>query len=568
MTKIGVFLCNCFGEIGGVIDLESIRKRLESDPAVDFVTVRESLCMPGDAAEAHARIRERGIGRVLLGACSPYGRMEMVRLALVKEGVDVRTVRAADLREGCAWVHGKDPAGATRKAANQLDMEIALLQNMRGSKDVAVGIQQEALVIGAGPAGLSAACGLARLGFQAHLVDRGTAPGGMLNMITRVYPTDVAGPEKLAALVEESRGNPRIRFYGKTKVASVKGYAGDFKVSLAGPEGSTSLRVGAVVLATGARILFPQGLYGYGKLKGVITQMEMERQFASGKPACRSAVFIQCVGARNAERPYCSTICCPLSLKNAMRIVDEVPGAKAAVLHRDIMTPGSVLEAYYRKALHKGVQFIRFDADRPPEVRGDGQVSGVEVFDAISGKTRTIETDLLVLSTPLVADPESAALARMLEIPVDRHGFIAEVYPVHPVETRNDGVFICGTARWPVSSDQAIAQGEAAAVKAASFLGRQTVSALAMGRVPGAKLGHAEADAGACTGCGNCVAVCPYRACRLQRTGNRSVSRVIKVRCKACGSCVSVCPNGAMQIPEQNYRVTGEMIRRAFREVR
>jgi len=296
--------------------------------------------------------------------------------------------------------------------------------------------------------------------------------------------------------------------------------------------------------------------------------MEMERQFASGKPACRSAVFIQCVGARNAERPYCSTICCPLSLKNAMRIIDEVTGAKATVLHRDIMTPGSVLEAYYRKALRKGVQFIRFDADRPPEARGDGQVSAVDVFDAINGTNRTIETDLLVLSTPLVADPESAALARMLEIPVDRHGFIAEVYPVHPVETRNDGVFICGTARWPVSSDQAVAQGEAAAVKAASFLGRQTVQALTMSRVPGTKLGHAEADASACTGCGNCVAVCPYSACKLQRTGNRSVSRVIKVRCKACGSCASVCPNGAMQIPEQNYRVTGAMIRRAFREER
>ena len=259
MTKTGVFLCNCYGEIGKVIDLESIRKRLEADPAVDFVSVRESLCMPGDAAEARALVRGRGIGKVLLGACSPYGRMERVRLALAKEGVDVRTVRAVDLREGCAWVHGKDPAGATRKAANQLDMELAFLQNMRDSKDVAVRIQQGALVIGAGPAGLSAACGLARLGFPVHLIDRGTSPGGLLNMVTRVYPSDVPGPEKLAALVAETRSNPLIRFYGKTKVASVRGYAGDFKVALAGPEGKTTLRVGAVVLATGARLLFLHG---------------------------------------------------------------------------------------------------------------------------------------------------------------------------------------------------------------------------------------------------------------------------------------------------------------------
>jgi heterodisulfide reductase subunit A len=568
MSKISVFLCNCFGEIGKVIDLESLKKRFETDPAVESVTIMDSLCMPGDTTKAQILIRERGIGKVLIGACSPYGKMEFVKLGLAKEGTDVRAVRTVDLREGCAWIHGKDPEGATRKAANQLDMELALLQNRRDSKDVAVRLQQEALVIGAGPAGLSAACGLARLGFKTHLVDRGSTPGGILNMITKTYPADEPGPERIQSLVEETGKNPLIRFYGKTKVAAVKGYAGDFKIKLTGPEGNTDLRVGAVVLATGARILFPQGIYGYGKIKNVITQMELERRFATGAVSCKASVFIQCVGARNAERPYCSTICCPLSLKNAMRVMDENPGAKAYVLHRDIMTPGSVLEAYYRKALQKGVQFIRFDADRPPEVRGQGQVSGVEVYDSISGVNRVIESDLLVLSTPFIPDPEATALARMLNIPVDKHGFYAEVYPIHPLETRNDGIFICGTARWPVSSDQAIAQGEAAAMKVASFLGKKTISALTMSRVPGGKLGHAIADASACTGCGNCVAVCPYEACRLQRTGMRSVSRVIKVRCKACGNCVSVCPNGAMQMPEQNYRVTGEMIRRAFREVR
>jgi len=568
MSKISIFLCNCFGEIGKIIDLESIRKKLETDPAVDSVTIVESLCLPGDAARAHSVIRERGMGKVLIGACSPYGNMEYVRLALAKEGTNVRTVRMVDLREGCAWVHGKNPQGATRKAASQLDMELALLQNMQNSKDVAIQVQQEALVIGAGPAGLSAAAGLARLGFRTHLIDRGSAPGGLLNVVTKTYPADEPGPQKIKSFVDETNKNSLIRFYGKTKVSAVKGYAGDFKVSLAGPEGNTVLRVGAVVLATGARLLFPQGMFGYGKVKNVITQMEMERRFATSAASCKTAVFIQCVGARNGERPYCSTICCPLSLKNAMRVMDENPGAKAYVLHRDIMTPGSVLEAYYRKALQRGVQFIRFDADRPPEVRGQDQVSGVEVFDTISGVSRTLETDLLVLSTPFIPDPDATALARMLNIPVDKYGFYAEVYPIHPVETRNDGIFICGTARWPVSSDQAIAQGEAAAMKAASFLGKETVSALTMSRVPGGKLGHATADAAACTGCGNCVAVCPYEACRLQRTGNRSVSRVIKIRCKACGSCVSVCPNGAMQMPEQNYRVTGEMIRRAFREVR
>ena len=216
MARIGVILCNCFGEIGNVIHLESLKKRLETDTAVKSVTIVDSLCMPGDAAKAQVSIREGGIDKVLIGGCSPYGKMEFVKLGLAKEGT--RTVRTVDLREGCAWIHGTDPEEATRKAANQIDMELALLQYMRDSKDVAIEVRQEALVIGAGPAGLSAACGLARLGFRTHLVDRGSAPGGLLNVITKVYPNNEPGPEKIKILVDETDKNPLIRFYGKTKV--------------------------------------------------------------------------------------------------------------------------------------------------------------------------------------------------------------------------------------------------------------------------------------------------------------------------------------------------------------
>ena len=74
MSRISVILCNCFGEIGKVIDLESLKKRLETDPAVESVTIVDSLCMPGDAAKAQVSIREGGIGKVLIGGCSPTGK--------------------------------------------------------------------------------------------------------------------------------------------------------------------------------------------------------------------------------------------------------------------------------------------------------------------------------------------------------------------------------------------------------------------------------------------------------------------------------------------------------------
>jgi heterodisulfide reductase subunit A-like polyferredoxin len=107
-------------------------------------------------------------------------------------------------------------------------------------------------------------------------------------------------------------------------------------------------------------------------------------------------------------------------------------------------------------------------------------------------------------------------------------------------------------------------QGEGAAIKAASLLAGKELSALSLARVPGGKTGHATVNKDSCTGCGNCVSVCTFDACRLQKIDGKCISRVNKMRCKACGNCVAVCPNGTMQLPEINYRATGEMIRRAF----
>jgi heterodisulfide reductase subunit A len=568
MAGILTILCRCFGELDSALDFAAVRARLEGHPDVAAVETADSLCMPGDAGAMVSRVRERGVEKVLIGCCSSFGRGDILKDELIREGLFPASVRSIDLREGCAWIHGKDPGGARKKAWNLLDMGLASLSRSGRSADVSIRIQQRTLVIGAGPAGLSAAAALAGLGFAVHLAERTAAAGGLLNLVSRTYPAGESGPEKLKGFVEEMGRNPLITFHPGTRVESVRGYGGDFKVRLTSAGGTQSLRVGAIVVATGARVLLPRGMMGYGARKNVVTQMEMERRFSTGEANCTTAVFLQCAGARSPERPYCAALCCPLSLKNAKRVLGEVPGSKAYILHRDIMTPGSVLEAYYREALHAGVQVIRFDPLRPPDILGTDQFEGVEVDDAVTGVRRRIAADLLVLSTPLIPDPENRKLAATLGLPLDRYGFFEETYPLHPVETRVEGIFICGAARWPVSSDQAIQQGETAAMKAAALLCRESVSALSQSRVPGVKVGHARADALACTGCGNCVAVCPFEACHLQRMDGRSVSRVIKVRCKACGNCISVCPNGAMQVPEQSDRALGEMIRRAFREVR
>jgi heterodisulfide reductase subunit A2 len=565
MPGVIVFLCRCCGQIEPTVDLAVLRGRIRREDGVVAVEVRDTLCLPEDGAAITRAFEACGADRVVLAACSPYGKAGEVVTALSAAcGGDRSRVRLIDIREGCAWIHRGDPTGATAKACDLIGMNLGFLSHGRRSADAYIPVRPECLVVGAGIAGLAAALSIARSGHPVHLVERGAGGGGMVKLISRVYPTDAGSEERLKPYLEAIETNPLITFHPKTRVAAVTGYAGDFKIRIASGTGETTLRVGAVILATGAGVWLPKGLYRYGELKEVLTLMELERRHREGKAAAKRTVIIQCVGARCPERPFCATICCPSAIKNAALIKRADPDSEVTILHRDIMTPGHILERYYRSAMEAGVRFIRFAAEAPPALTGEGKVESVTVFDAITGVRREISADQVILSTPLTANADNGKLAALFGIQTDRYGFFREDYPLHPLETRQAGIFICGSARWPVASADAAAQGEGAAMKALAILGREKISALSLSRLPGGKLGHARIEDGSCSGCGNCVAVCPYEACTLQKLDGTFVSRANKMRCRACGSCTAVCPNGTAQLPEHNARALGAMIRRAF----
>jgi heterodisulfide reductase subunit A len=565
MPGVIAILCRCCGQIDPAVDLAAVREKIAREDGVVSVEVRESLCLPEDGAAIEKAVRDSGADRIVVAACSPYGKAGEI-VSTLSRLANRPQIRLVDIREGCAWIHREDREGATAKACDLLRMALGFFRYGARSADAAVPVHPACLVVGAGSAGLAAAVSVARAGYPVHLVERGAAGGGMLRMISRVYPSDAAADEKLRPYLEEVERNPRISFHPRTRVAAATGFAGDFKIRLASEVGGENVRVGAVILATGAGAWLPRGLYRYGELRNVLTLMELERRGREGKGAAKRTVFIQCVGARCPELPYCAAMCCPSSIKNAVALRKSDPDAEVTILHRDIMMPGHILERYYRNALNAGVRFVRYDAEKPPVVSGGAQVERVEVFDVINGISRTIAADQVVLSTPLVAGSDNARLSEIFRIPLDRYGFFREDYPLHPLETRMGGIFLCGSARWPVSSGEAVTQGEGAAAKALAILGRERISALSMGRMPEGKFGHARVENRFCTGCGNCVAVCPYEACALQRMGPARVSRVNKMRCRACGSCTAVCPNGTVQMPEHNARAVGAMIRRAFAE--
>ena len=559
-----VFICKCFDEIEETIEIIDLQDKLTRNASVSCVRIFESLCLEKDLEKIASIIKASGVEKVLIAACSPLSRGDTILRGLAKEGVNLSHIELVDIREGCAWIHSGDRMEANQKAYDLIRMGLASLEHRRTSKDFCVQVCPEALILGAGPAGLSAAFSLARIGFQTHLVEMTEKPGGMLKLISRLFPENEPTSKKLDPYLDEVADNPLIKFYPRSKIASIKGVVGDFKVHLAAAQGDCTIRVGVIIIATGSRPVIPHGLFKYGELRNVITQMELEKRLKLGAVQAKKTVFIQCVAVRDQYRPYCSTICCPTSLKNAMRLLEGAPDSKICILHRDMMMPGKALEEFYRRALSSGILFVRYDEKTPPRIAGNGQVEAVEVYDATSNVKRKIDADLVVLSTPLAPNENNHWLAEMLGLKLDRHGFLRGNDPMHPLETVADGVLICGSARWPVSAEQAVAQGEAAAMKAAAFLKMDKIQASSLGVLPGSNFLRAEVNTRICSGCGKCVSVCPYEACQIQKKEEAYISTVNKLKCKGCGSCVAVCPNGAVQIPENNSFSMAEMLNKAF----
>ncbi|MEM0041768.1 MAG: CoB--CoM heterodisulfide reductase iron-sulfur subunit A family protein [Candidatus Korarchaeum sp.] len=318
-------------------------------------------------------------------------------------------------------------------------------------------------------------------------------------------------------------------------------------IDLRGREEEFELKVGAIIVATGADEYDASNLrkYGYGKIADVITHLGFEslinvngptqghlRRPSDGKVP-ESILFIQCAGSRDVNNnPYCSSVCCMMTLKHAEIVRMEYPGTKVYVTYVDMRTPKKGFEEMYRRVREEGVVFIR---GKPSEVRREGDRLVVEVYDEILGERLRLDVDMVVLAAGLSPSEGTVSVSKLLNIPRDLYGFLQELHPkLKPVQTSRPGVFICGTAQGPKDIPDSVTQAKAAASEAARILmlGRITVT--------GEK---ARVNEELCTGCGACVEECPFSAISLEN-GRASV---ISLACAGCGTCQGACPTGAIE---------------------
>jgi heterodisulfide reductase subunit A len=538
--RIGVFVCHCGTNIAGIVDVPAVAEYAATLPYVEFATNNLYSCSQDTQENMAKIIAEKKLNRVVVAACTPKTHEPLFQETLINAGLNKYLFEMANIRNQDSWVHKNNPDLATKKAKDLVRMAVHKAALMAPLKEAELEINPTAMVVGGGIAGMAAARSLARQGYETHIIEKDTRLGGQARNINRTAAGDSV-QQKLAELIAEVQKSEKIHVHLESEITQVDGFVGNFESTLASNGKQEILEHGVAVMATGAAALKPDE-YNYGKDPRILTSLELDRRLIEKDArlkTLKTAVFVQCVGSREPQRPYCSRVCCTHSVDNALELKKLNPEMDVFVLYRDLRTYGE-RELLYKKAREAGVIFIRFSLENKPEVLVEGGKLLVRVVDHIIGRLVEIETDLVSLATAIIPN-EAGKLANFFKVPLNADGFFVERHAkLGPVEFATDGVFLCGLAHYPKPIDESIAQGQAAASRAVTLLARKTIST--SGTI-------AETNPNMCSECGVCVSICPYSAPAFAEEGPfAGRAQIIPVLCKGCGLCAASCRSGAIHL--------------------
>ncbi|MBW2616611.1 MAG: FAD-dependent oxidoreductase, partial [Deltaproteobacteria bacterium] len=474
--RIGVFVCNCGINIGGVVDVPAVRDYAASLPYVEYMTDNLYTCSQDTQETISQVIKENNLNRIVVAACTPKTHEPLFQETLVAAGLNKYLFEMTNIRNQDSWVHKDNPELATEKAKDLVRMavaKVALLEPLLESK---LEVNQKALVIGGGISGMTSARSLAEQGYKVYLVERSASLGGnALNLFSTWKGEDVQ--KHLTEMITSVKRDGNIELYLDTELDKVEGFVGNFKTTLKSNGEEELIEHGITVIATGAIESRPHE-YLYGKDQRVVTHLDLDQRFIENDPYLKdlkTAVFIQCVGSREPERPYCSRVCCSHSIESALHLKELNPDMNVYILYRDIRTYGE-REYLYRKARLAGILFVPFTVDQKPKVSADNDGLKIEIMDHILNENIVIRADLLSLATGIVPYKDEK-LAQFFKVPMNEDGFFVEAHAkLAPSEFATDGVFLCGMAHYPKPIDESVAQALAASSRAVTLLARKSIN--------------------------------------------------------------------------------------------
>ncbi len=595
--KYGVYICKGCG-IGESIDIEKLSNVATKDRKMPLCKTHDIMCSPAGIQMIKDDIKE-GVNTIIIAACSPRVKYEEFDFpGTITERVNIR--------EFVAWSQPPKTEDTQSLASDYLTMGI--IKTQKGDfpePSILEDLSKTILVVGGGISGLTAALEAARAGEKVVLVEKEPQLGGFANKLYKKIPTGVFFREPLIvdteidALIKEVEGHPDIKVYKSAKVEKTDGQPGLYDVTISSNGNQETIKIGAIVMATGWKPYDATKLdyLGYGKSKNVVTNIEFEEIAKKGKilrpsdgKEAKKVAFIQCAGQRNPNHlPYCSSMCCATSLKQA-KYVRQNPDATAMIFYIDIRTPGR-LEAYYKEAQNDpGVMLTKADVTGVSEA-GNGNLF-VEMENSLLGEKVKVEADLVVLAAGMVpttrepqeyldnlgqeaakgddakkayleATPKPEFILNLAyrqgpEIPSleGAAGFADSNFICFQYETRRTGVYAAGCVRQPMNMSEAQEDGAGAAFKAIQCLDHV---AKGMAVHPRAwDVTFPDPQLIRCTACKRCTEECPFGAIEEDEKG---IPFYKLNRCRRCGTCMGACPERIVSFKDYSVDIIGSMIK-------
>ena len=551
--RIGVFVCNCGINIGGIVRVPEVAEYAKTLPGVTYVEENLFTCSQDTQDKMTAVIQKHGLNRVVVAACTPRTHEPLFQETLISAGLNKYLIEMANIRNQDAWVHASNPDRATEKAKDMVRMAVAKAFLLKPLQETDLPVTRAALVVGGGIAGMTAAISLARQGCPVHLVEKSDHLGGNACGLNTTYRNEAIG-RHLTELIRSIETDSRIKLHLDAAVSNVEGFVGNFTSCISNGSSQETVAHGVAIIASGAVEYQPRE-YLYGQHEAVMTHLEMDAHFRMEDPQIHHAenvVFIQCVGSRDDIHPYCSKVCCTHSIKSALELKNRNPDTNVYILYRDIRTYGQ-REDLYREARQRGILFFRYDAESKPQTTAAGPRVTVRFTDPILGRPVRVDADILCLATA-IEPRKDLSISKLFKVPVDNDGWLLEAHQkLRPVEFATEGVFLCGMGHYPKPIEESIAQAQAAAAKALTVLAKESI-------IVGGIVSHIVPEL--CSGCLGCLNVCPFGAITYNQEKN--IAEVNQALCKGCGACAAACPSEAPVLMGFNNKQLYAQIRTAL----
>jgi quinone-modifying oxidoreductase subunit QmoB len=588
--KLAAYICSGCG-IGDALNIEELVSLTTGDLKVPICRTHANLCSREGAALIQQDMEKEGVNSVIIAACSPRVMYDVFNF-------ENCIVDRVNLREQVAWSQPAGDENTQMMAEDYLRMSAAKVAAMelpvpyKPEKE----FSKTVLVVGGGLAGLTSALEASKAGYPVVLVEQEAELGGFQKKVGKIatFPYKGIVDNPLPGLIKEVTSSPKIKVYTGAKVEKTVGGPGVFEVFIKQNGTTAQENIGAIVLAAGWQPYDPAKLdkkLGFGASPNVITNVMFEEKYSQGKAAVSRAAFLQCAGSRDPNHlPYCSTVCCNTSLKQALKIKADNPKAEVYVIFKEMRTPGQA-EDLYRKAQEEGVVFIRC---QNPEVKVGGGKVTVEALDEMLGETVSLEgMDLVVLATGMVPmtalGPDIAKEAKPAEekkeekkeeelavppdvirrsdllnleyrqgpeIPALKYDFPDSHFICFPYETRRTGIYVAGCSHRPMGIGSTKEDGAGAAMKAIQCIELTSRGAAVHPRA--GDMTFPEFAMQRCTQCKRCTVECPFGAINEDEKANPLPQ---PTRCRRCGVCMGACPERIISFKNYSVPMIGNMVK-------